>query len=167
MARAVKLYWDSCAWLGLLNGEADKKRELDIVYAHAKTGHYEIWTSTFSIVEVRRIDSEKDDPKPLSAKNLEIIEGLFLQSFVKIIPLDLEIASDARRLFRETQGLGKYQDAVHLASAIKWNLPTLHTYDHEDLLHLDGKLQCKNGDKLRICYPDETTDGPLFAKKTG
>jgi len=165
LAKPVKLYWDSCAWLGLLNGEPDKKRELEIVYGHAKAGNYQIWTSTLSMVEVRRLESEKNDQKPLSEENLKKIGDLFLQSFVMPIPLDVEIAVNARRLLRATSGLGKYQDAVHLASALKWNLPLLHTYDHDDLLHLSDKFECSSGEKLRICYPDETADGPLFAKR--
>ena len=169
MAKPIKLYWDSCAWLGLLNGEPDKKRELDIVYGHAKTGKYEIWTSTLSMVEVRRLESEKGDSKPLSQANLKLIGDIFAQVFVKPTPLDTEIAMRARELFRVTPKLGKFQDAVHLASALKWNVPVLHTYDNDndDLLHLSDQFQCKNGDRLRICYPDETTDGPLFAKRGG
>jgi hypothetical protein len=83
LAKPVKLYWDSCAWLGLLNGEADKKRELEIIYGHAKAGRFEIWTSTLSMIEVRRLDSEKAAPKPLSAANLQTIEDLFGQPFVR------------------------------------------------------------------------------------
>jgi len=167
LAKAVKLYWDSCAWLGLLNGEADKKRELAILYGHAKAGKFEVWTSTLSMVEVRRLGSEINAPKPLSEANLKLIGDLFGQPFVKPIPLDLEIAVNARALFRVTAGLGKFQDAVHLASAQKWNIPVFHTYDRDDLLHLSDTLACKNAQLLRICYPNETTDGPLFAKLGG
>ena len=163
MAKPVKLYWDSCAWLGLLNGEAKKKRELEIVYGHAKAGKFEIWTSTLSMIEVRRLDSEKGLSKPLSDTNLAKIADLFAQPFVKPIPLDLEIANAARELWRTTAKLDKFQDAVHVASAQKWNTPVLHTYDHDDLLHLNETLQCRDGQRLRICYPNETTDGPLFA----
>lgn len=164
MADPVKLYWDSCAWLGFLNGEPDKKRELEIVYGGARRGHYELWTSTLSMVEVRRLENEKHAPKPLDDANNKIIGDLFWQPFVKPIPLAQDIAEDARVLFRTTPGLGKFQDAIHLASALKWNIEVMHTYDNDDLLHLDGKLSCKNGSPLQICYPDETTEGPLFSR---
>jgi predicted nucleic acid-binding protein len=166
VAKLVKLYWDSCAWLGLLNGEADKKRELEIVYSHAKKGHYEIWTSTISMTEVRHLKDEKSDPKPLSQENLRIISNIFRQPFVKPIPVAVDIAEHARELIRTTPGLGKWQDAIHLASALRWNIPMLHTYDSEDLIHLSARFQCRNGERLLISYPDETTDGPLFAKTT-
>jgi predicted nucleic acid-binding protein len=164
MPKPLKLYWDSCAWIGLLNGEADKNRELGIVYSLAQKGNYELWTSTISMVEVRRLRNEKDDPKPLSEENLKVIDSLFRQPFVKPVPLSVDIAEDARKLFRVTSGLGKWQDAIHLASALKWNAATLHTYDNEDLLKHTYMFTCRNGEKLPICYPDETTDGPLFAK---
>ena len=165
MAKVVKLYWDSCAWLGLLNGEPDKKRELEIVYGHAKKGHYELWTSTIAITEVRRLKSEEQDTKPLSDENLKTIRNIFKQPFVKPIPLGVDISEHARELWRTILGLGKWQDAIHLASAIRWDISTFHTYDKDDLIHLSLQHRCRNGTPLLITYPDETTEGPLFAKK--
>lgn len=163
----LKLYWDSNAWLGLLNGEADKKRELQIVYGHAKKGHYELWTSTWSYMECRRLKSEADLPRPLDPANEKIIADIFRQPCVKPIPVTQDIAELARTTWRETPGLGSYQDAVHLVSALRWNVPVMHTYDRDDLLHLTGSFTCKDGTPLIICYPDETTDGPLFAHAKG
>jgi len=165
MPKPLLIYWDTCAWLGLINGEAERKRQLEIVYENAKKGHYELWTSALAVVETRRLAREKEDPKPLSAENLKVLEDLFRQSFIKPVPMTLDIAEHARSLFRTTPKLGKWQDAVHLATALRWNVPLMHTYDAEDLLHLSLSLSCRNGEKLLICYPDETTDGPLFAKK--
>lgn len=165
MAKVLKLYWDSCAWLGLLNGEQDKKRELEIVYGHAKKGHYELWTSTIAITEVRRLKSEEFDTKPLTSENLKIISNIFKQLFVKPIPMTVDIAEAARELWRTVPGLGKWQDAVHLASAMRWDIPTFHTYDADHLIHLSAKHRCRNGTPILITYPDETTEGPLFAKK--
>jgi predicted nucleic acid-binding protein len=168
VAKQPKYYWDSCAWLGFLNGEANRKRELEIIYGLAKQGKCEIWTSTLSFVEVRRLENEKDLPRPLSDKNLQTIQNLFRQPFVKPIPLAVDIADRSRQIFRETSGINKWQDAIHLASALRWSVDVLHTYDHDDLLAFSLKFECKNGEKLPICYPDETTDGPLFGHaKTG
>lgn len=164
MAKPVKIYWDSCAWIGFLNGETNKKRELEIVYGSARNGNYELWTSTLSMIEVRRLDTEKQDAKPLSEENHKKIKDIFGQPFVKPIPLAQDIAEHARDLVRTTEGLGKFQDAIHLASALRWNTMVMHTYDNSDLLHLDGKLACRNGQALQICYPDETTYGPLFSR---
>lgn len=165
MAKPLKLYWDTCAWLGLLNDEPDKSRELKIVYGHARREKYELWTSTLSMVEARRLKVEEHLQKPLDEANEKKISEVFLQPFVKPVPVDLHIAGEARKIWRLTAGLTKYQDAVHLASALRWDIQVMHTYDHDDLLHLSGKFDCRGGTKLTICYPDETTDGPLFSKK--
>lgn len=165
MAKIKNVYWDACAWLGLLNGEPKRQRELQIIYEAAKRGDYVIWTSTLSFVEVFRKDDEQAKPKPLDPKSLAEINNLMMQPFVKLIPVDLEIAKTAQLLLRETKGLAKRTDAIHLASAVKHCVDALHTYDHSELLHLDGKIADKKGKMLSICVPDKDSDGPLFAHK--
>lgn len=162
MAKPEKFYWDTCAFIGLLNGEPDKKRELEIVYAWAREGKAELWTSTLSMIECRRVGGESSKQKPMSEENGKKISDLFKQQFIKPIPMAVDIAEDARKIWRETTGLSKFQDAVHLASALRWNIETMHTYDRDDLLHLSGKLRCRNENPLKICYTDSTTDGELF-----
>ena len=164
MAKPLRLYWDTCAWIGLLNGEADKRRELELVYGNARNGKFEIWTSTLSMIECRHVEIEDGAPRPYDPKNDEIIRDLFWQSFVKPIPLAVDIADDARRIWRETKEISKYQDAVHVASSLRWNVETMHTYDRDDLLPLTESFFCRNDRALTICYPDNTTDGPLFDK---
>lgn len=162
MAKPKRLYWDSCAWIGLLNGEPDKKRELEIVYGAARKGRFELWTSTISLVECRRLESERNQPKPLDQENDKRIADLFRQPFVKPIPMAVDIAEQSRELLRGTVGLTKMADGVHLASALRWSVHVMHTYDNDDLLHLSEKFRCKDGTLLVIEYPDTTTDGPLF-----
>ena len=96
-----------------------------------------------------------------------MIEAAFEQDFVKLVPVDAEVAKIARRLLREQQNLKKRPDAIHLASAIKWSIDQLHTYDPNDLLVLDGKLKTKAGGILRITLPDHPPDGPLFVEPKG
>lgn len=116
------------------------------------------------MVEVRRLANEEKPARPWSEDNQKKIEDLFRQPFVKPVPLAVDIADHARTLYRMTLGLGKWQDAIHLASALRWNADVMHTYDNDDLLHLTEKFTCRDGTRLRISYPDETTDGPLFSK---
>jgi predicted nucleic acid-binding protein len=164
LASPVKVYWDSCAWLGLLNGEADRRRELEAIYDQARNGLVEIWSSTISIVEANRLASEVGQSKPIPPDSLLALDDLLFQPFVKLAAVDTVIAKDARRLIREIPGLGKKPDAIHAATAMHWNIETLHTYDGNDLLHLDGKLECRNGTPLTICQPSDPTAGGLFAK---
>ena len=145
-------------------GNRTKKRELELVYGNARNGKFEIWTSTLSMIECRYVESEKGTPRPYEAKSDEIIRNLFWQSFVKPIPLAVDIAEDARRIWRETSEITKYQDAVHVASSSRWDVETMHTYDRDDLLPFSESFICRNDAPLTICYPDNTTDGPLFEK---
>lgn len=164
VAKIKKVYWDSCAWLGLINGEPNKRRELEIIYSAARRGDYEIWTSTISMIEASSLAEEMSKTKPLSIGNTQKLQQMFEQPFIKVVPLDLKIARSARKLFRETVGLSGRFDAVHLASALAWSVDAMHTYDRDDLLHLSDKLADAKGRLLHICYPDEHSDGPLFAQ---
>lgn len=162
MPEAIKIYWDSCAWLGLVNGEPDKVEPLRMVYAHARRGHIEIWTSTMAVVEVNRLESEMQIAKPIPPAGLAKIDDLLFQPFVKLINLDQIVAKRARRLIRETPGLKKKPDSVHLASAMIWNIPIFHTYDDNDLLHLNGSIKCLDGTLMEITRARDPFAGKLF-----
>ena len=161
MAKPVNLYWDTCAWIGLLNGEPDKNRELEIIYGNAMSGKYELWTSTLSMIECRRVDSEREKPRPLQDDNNKQISRLFRQPCVKLISVTMDIAEEARAIWRTNADIRDYHDCIHIASALRWNLATMHTYDRVDLLDQTEKFSCQNGQLLTICYPDNTTDGSL------
>ena len=163
MAKLIRIYWDSCAWLGLINGEESKKKPLEAVYNSARSGRAELWTSTLSFVEVFRLKEEEHAPKPYGEGNLDIIEEAFRQEFVKLVPVDMEIGVLARCLRREHKGLSKLGDAIHLASALRWSVDCLMTFDSDDLLHLDKKIRDKSGKFLQICPPADFLSGPLFA----
>ncbi len=118
-----------------------------------------------AIVEVSRLDAEMGMPKPISRASISKIDAMLFQSFVKLIPLDILVAKEARLLIRETPRLKKKPDAVHLASAMRWNIPVMHTYDNDDLTHLSNKLKCRNGALLEICYPKTDDAGELFVER--
>jgi len=165
LADSERVYWDACAWLGLVNGEAKRKTELKNVYEQAREGKLELWASVMSIVEANRLKSESGNPKPIAPDSLTTLDDVFFQPFVKLVALDIPISRDARKLVREIQGLSKKPDAIHLATAQFWNVSVLHTYDGNDLLHLDGKMKCRDGSTLRIIEPGDIGDGGLFDKQ--
>ena len=144
MAKPARVYWDTCAWLGLLNGEPDKRRALEIIYGNARNGKYEIWTSTLSMIECRHLKSEKLNPRPYEESNDATIKKMFRQPFVKLISMSGDIAENARHIWRTTKEMEKYPDAVHIASALWWNIDVMHTYDKNDLLDLTEKFNCRN-----------------------
>ena len=162
MADPTSIYWDSCAWLGLVNGEAGRKRVLEHVYGQARQGLVQIWTSTIAIVEVNRLASEMNIARPVPDSGLTVIDDLLFQPFVNAISMDTIVAKRARQLLRQTPGLTKRPDAMHLASAIQWNIPLFHTYDGSDLLHLNGKISCADGTEMEICLPRDPFGGGLF-----
>jgi predicted nucleic acid-binding protein len=82
-------------------------------------------------VEVFRLRSETNLLKPYDTANLDKIEEAFEQDFIKLVPVDAEVAKWARRLRREHPHLSKGPDAIHLASALRWSIETLHTYEEK------------------------------------
>jgi predicted nucleic acid-binding protein len=108
----------------------------------------------------------------------QAFRGLPRAEFVTPIQVDSDVGRAARRLLREFPVIAKPQDAVHLASTLLQNVHTFHTFDRENLLGLDGKLNCLDKEPLRVLEPPQPPDpdvGTLFegivreppAKKAG
>jgi predicted nucleic acid-binding protein len=163
MAKTPLIYWDACAWLGLLNKEAAKHRELDIMWQRGRRGEVRILTSALSMVEVFKKKCEGLDAKPLTDETEAEIAALFEEDHVVRVQLEPNVATQARKLLREHLELKKAPDAIHLATALWWNCDEMQTYDHDNLIGLSGKIPRRDGLLLTICMPDATTDGPLFA----
>lgn len=106
--------------------------------------------------------TESFKQKLISVENGEKISDIFRQQFTKPAPMAIDIMEMGHQLFQDTTGLSSYQDAVYLASAIRWGSERMHTYDQDDLFYLSGKFHCRIGNVLTICYPDSSTDGELF-----
>jgi predicted nucleic acid-binding protein len=159
-----KVYWDTCAWLGLINSEPEKIRPLQHLYEECRRGKLEIWTSTLIYVELFRVKAEEKDEKPYSDEGLDKIKQALEQPFIQLVSLDMEVGRKARGLRRRLPGLSGPGDAIHLASALIWGISPLHTWDGSHLLPFDGQLSCKDGTLLKICVPDEPPEGPLFKK---
>jgi predicted nucleic acid-binding protein len=152
----IKLYWDACVWIALLNEEADRIKEIRSIYKAAQQGKFEIWTSTVSMVEVFHLGIEK--PPYEDAKHLTSIKELFEQQFIKRIPLDVEVAGKARGVRRNNPSI-KVGDSIHLASALVKAISPLHTWDHDDLVSLSGKFSMKQqSGKLIIETPQLYVD---------
>jgi predicted nucleic acid-binding protein len=158
-----RVYWDACAWIGLLNNEPDKHPPLRIIWEHAQRGQFEIWTSTYSYLEVlegRPALGAAYPPEENDAK----IYALFEQPYVKRVALDVEIGKLARSLKRKYHPiLSKRSDAIHLATALYWNLEELHPWDGSDLLPLNEKINRRDGVPLKIIAPGPEVHGALFA----
>ena len=119
----TKVYWDACAWIGLINSEPKKIHPLRTIWEEAQKGQFEIWTSVYSYVEVFKVKiADGDERTPEDSDR--IIEELLAQPYVRRTQIDVPIsrlARDLRRTFSE-DGLKSRPDAIHLATAAYWNL---------------------------------------------
>src|SRR6266568_8319325 len=79
MSEAQKLYWDSSCFICFLNkDEADRRIICEDVLRHARNGDVEIWTSTWTIVEVIRPKRHGSAPlPPWAIKAIEAIRKEF------------------------------------------------------------------------------------------
>jgi predicted nucleic acid-binding protein len=147
---ARRVYWDACAFLGLLNREADKHPDCLAVWREAESGDTIIYTSFFTWAEVFKAKCE-GKAKPLDEAGDRAIERLLAQGFIEAVVVDEGIGIAARRLMRAHQACKKPSDGIHLATALRLSVDEMHTYDGSDLLGLDGKIMCADGRYLCIC----------------
>lgn len=154
MTELKRYYWDSTMWLGLVNREPAKIAAIEHHYEAAKAGYEEIFTSTIAYVEVFRLSSEGTATPPLPQEGLDAIADALQQDFIKLIPIDMEIALSARRLRRQLTPLKGAGDPIHLASALRFNVDALYTHDHSHMICHNGVLQHPTGKPMLICEPD-------------
>ena len=166
MADLKKYYWGSNMWIGLVNGEPKKIAAIEYHYKLARKGQSEIYTSTIAYVEVFRLLSEEQLTKPLPQDGLDIIQETIEQDFVMLVPVDMEIGRNARKLRRQLKDFRGAADAVHLASALRWGVDALFTYDKAHLIAQNGLLSDHFGRTLLICEPEDPPKLPLFAALT-
>jgi predicted nucleic acid-binding protein len=69
MNKLPRIYWDSSCFICLLNRSSEQNRRLicEDVIRHAQNGEFEIWTSTWTIVEVIRPKKKYGEVPPLPA----------------------------------------------------------------------------------------------------
>lgn len=160
------VYWDSCAWIGLIKEEADKITWLRAIWDEASRGRIVIWTSTYSYLEVMGSPLKHGETYPPEEEDGPIF-AMFEQPHVNRVAVDAEIAKLARRLKREHHPtLSKRSDAIHLATALFHNVDELHTWDNSDLLPFNKRVHRRDGIPLVICVPSTHPAGPLFEGKT-
>jgi len=158
----MKVYWDACAWIGLINEEPDKVRGLEYYYTKAKSDEAEIWTSLLNYVEIFKYRNEDANPKPWSVENTQKIRDIMEQPFVVRLNVDFNVVIRARELLRTVPELKRPNDAIHLASALLFDVEEMHTYDRPHLLALNSKVARADGSFLKICVPAVPGNAPLL-----
>ncbi len=150
-----RVYWDACVFIGLLNAETGKIDSTLNIWREAERGETEIWTSAFSMIEVYKTKCE-GKLHSLDPVKEQAISDLFTQPFIEVVLVDPSVALLARRILRQFHpACKKPTDGLHIASAARWNLDELHTWDGSDILPLNGLVNRNDGKPLTICKPYE------------
>ena len=150
---AERRLWDSCTIIDYLKGVDRAKPCIEIIN-HMRAGTWEIVISVIAEGEVAHLGNV------ISHETAEkMIQEFFGRPYVIRAGYDRLIAADVRRLIRSYPGLTSL-DAAHVATALRWHVPLLETYD-DRLLALDGK---EGNPPLTIQIPkwNEPSSGPLF-----
>ncbi|OGO06087.1 MAG: hypothetical protein A2Y60_00100, partial [Chloroflexi bacterium RBG_13_54_9] len=123
--------WDSSVVIGYLSGQQDIKTDCNQIIEQAKGRQLEIVVSTIALAEAAYIPGLS--PSDSESK----LEEFFSREYVIPAAFDISLTKMVRRLIRDHQGL-KPPDAIHIASALQWQIPVIETTD-PDLLKLDRK----------------------------
>jgi len=143
MTRKI-VYWDSNAFLGLLNGEEDKVRLCDDVWVAGERGLLAVVTSTLTVAEVIYAKgASKLDP----AKR-PLVNAFFRAAHIVQKPLTRIIAELARDVVWDSGVRPK--DAVHIATAAYFKIEEFHTFDRP---LLESKIITVNGFSVSIQAP--------------
>ncbi len=155
MSKPVRIYWDACTWISVINEERDVPKKNDVienrfamcnsVLKHAQQGSFEIVVSAFTLAEVCK------DPEARTKQKNKL--PLFLDHpYILILPVDKYIGVKAQVLQTTGKVTLKPADAVHIATAQYANVEEFHTFDG-GLLKLDGDIFADNGNPIKICKP--------------
>jgi len=138
-------YWDAATFLAWLKPEPARKPACEGWLDLARHGKLVIVTSTLTLVEVVKFD--KSDILNLAPEAAATIEGFFRNSWISLRNVDPEIGEKARGLMWD-HAL-RVRDAVHLATALRYRVPFLDTYD-DDLVGLNDLFP-----EITIGYPPQ------------
>lgn len=118
-----KIYWDSNAFLALLQNESGRVDACRDTLEAAQTGDFLIVTSALTLAEVLWL---KGGPR-LPEEKADLLNRFFRRSSLRVVNLDRRIAQVAQRLVWEN-GI-KPKDSIHLASALHFECSILETFD--------------------------------------
>ena len=127
-------YWDSCAFLALIQNEHGRADACQETLTEAQGGHFIIFTSALTLAETLWMRS---GPK-LGEEKARILNNFFRRSFIRVLNVDRAIAERAQRLVWD--GSVKPKDAIHIATALRYKCELLETFDGP-LIQLSGALE--------------------------
>ena len=122
--------WCSCTIIKYLAGDP-VAQVCEQIVEQGERGEIEIVVSTLAEAEVVKVEGELEDDAEA------MIREFFGRNYVIRAVLDVPVAETARELVRHYSGI-KPLDAVHIATALRHNIPILETFD-EGMLKINEK----------------------------
>ena len=150
------VYWDTDVIIHRLQRTPEHIDILEYLTDAAERNELLIVVSTFTIAEVVRAENLP----PLTEDEDKLISDYFENDYIVVRPLTIPIAKLAREVARK-YGI-KPNDAVHVATAIFWKVPILHSYDKK----LCNKTDMIGNPPLKIENPTYIDQMPLFAPQS-
>jgi hypothetical protein len=120
--RLRRVYWDSCVFIALISNlmtplAMERRWHAERFLDDAINGKIELFTSTLTITEVVRTEVAPGMPtSPVPPEVRQKIEDLFNEPYIRLIPLDIARANEARDLTWQHPQI-KHPDNVHVVSA--------------------------------------------------
>lgn len=161
--KPVKLYWDACVSLSLIEGTPSRIPVIQSILDECDKGDVEIYTSALSIAEVAFTKSEKDD-RLLDESTEKKIDTLWQPSSpFKLVDAYASLMYDAKSLMRRVHGSDgwslKPADAIHLVTAERVGADICQTYDgrwyrFSDCLNL--RIEAPKSDSIQ--WPEAEND---------
>ena len=120
--------WDTSVIIDFLEGAERAKPHVLHIIEEATRGETQIVVSVFAEVEVVKIDGVLTDDQE------EMIREFFTRPYIVRAQLDSRVAEIARQITRTTSLASDMQtikpnDAVHVATAVRWKIPIFECYD--------------------------------------
>lgn len=153
------VYWDSDAFLALINGDKSPAeiQGCNDVWAACEKGLIHIVTSTLTTAEVIH---KKGTPKMDPSKR-QFVSNFFRQEFISQKPLTREIAELARDVVWDSNIAPK--DAIHVATCAYFKIRELHSFDG----NLVGKAKIDVvGFELTVCKPHGHAQSEIVIENT-
>jgi predicted nucleic acid-binding protein len=154
--RPPVFYWDSSVWIDRIQRTKGKITPLQQITDLAKEGQIQLCTSTLTLTEILRGEGDV----PLTLEEQDKIDKFFRVCKVMLYPVDISTGRLGAELRNAHPSL-KTPDAIHLATAVRYKISIVHTYDRKDML----KKSLKIGDPpLKIEKPTHPFPSLFSAK---
>ena len=151
--------WDSCVIISAIqeaseqwpDAERNRWSEIEPYMQNAERGDFRIVVPESVVAEVSTLRELQRHGVSVH-EQASMIQGFFENPYIVRRPIHRAISQLAAEIAR-TYRVKRVGDSLVLATAIVWNVQTLHTYD-EKLAGLDGQLALSDGRKLAIGAPN-------------